>query len=95
MSKKEVLFGLAVAVFLAVALSPFASPWLDGLERVAEDKGFLEKGEGAPLFRSPIPDYALPNIQNEKLATAAAGAVGTIIVFAVSYGLGVAMKRKL
>ena len=94
MNTREVLFGLMVAIFLAVLLSPFASPWPDGLESVAEDKGFLEKGDVAPRVKSPIPDYALPNVQNEKLATAAAGAFGTLIVFAVSYGLGMAMRRK-
>ena len=94
MNKKEILFGLLVAAFLAVVLSPFASPWLDGLEKVAEDKGFLEKGEVEPVISAPIPDYAWPGLKSEKLATSAAGILGTLIVFGMGYGLAALMRRK-
>lgn len=94
MSRQEILFGLAVAVVLAVVLSPFASPWPDGLEKVAEDGGFLEKGEGEPLISSPIPDYAWPNIKSEKLATSMAGVSGTLIVFGLGLGLACLIGRK-
>lgn len=94
MSRQEILFGLAVAVVLAVVLSPFASPWPDGLEKVAEDRGFLEKGEGEPLISSPIPDYAWPTIKSEKLATSMAGVSGTLIVFGLGLGLACLIGRK-
>lgn len=94
MDKKEILFGLLVAAFLAIALSPFASPWLDGLEKVAEDKGFLEKGEVEPVISAPIPDYAWPGLKSERLATSAAGASGTLIVFGMGYGLACLIRRK-
>jgi len=93
MNKREILFGLMAAVFLAVVISPFACPWLDGLEKVAEDKGFLEKGEGEPVFVSPIPDYAWPGLRSEKLATSAAGIFGTLLVFGMGYGVA-ALTRK-
>ena len=95
MSKKEILFGLIAAILLALILSPFASPWPDGLEKVAEDKGFLEKGEVEPAIPSPIPDYAWPGLKNEKLATSAAGIFGTLIVFGLGYGLAVLVRRKV
>lgn len=94
MNKKEVLLGLIVAVFLALALSPFASPWPDGLEKVAQDKGFLEKGEIDPVFPSPIPDYSWPGLNNEILATSFAGVFGTIFVFGLSYGLAALIRRQ-
>ena len=94
MSKKEILFGLIIAIFLAIVLSPFASPWPDGLEKVAEDKGFLEKSDVEPVFTSPIPDYSWPGLKNERLATALAGALGTLIVFGIGYGLASLVKRK-
>ena len=94
MSKKEIFFGLFIACVLAVMLSPFASPWPDGLEKVAEDKGFLEKGEGEPAFSSAIPDYAWPGLKSERLATSAAGISGTLIVFGLGYGLAALIKRK-
>ena len=94
MSKKEVLFTLMVAIFLAVALSPFASPWPDGLEKVAEDKGFLEKASEEAIFISPIPDYTWPGFKNEKMATGIAGIFGTLIVFGVGYGLASLIRQR-
>jgi cobalt/nickel transport protein len=94
MDKKVIFWGLIVAIFLAIAISPFASPWPDGLEKVAEDKGFLKKGEVEPPLRSPIPDYTWPGIKNEKLATAIAGVVGTLIVFGAGYGLAALINRR-
>ncbi len=94
MNKKEILFGLMVAIFLAMVLSPFASPWPDGLEKVAEDKGFLEKGEVEPIFSSPIPDYAWPYFKSEKLATSFAGVAGTLLVFGMGYGLAALIRRR-
>jgi len=83
------VFGLGIALFLAV-LSPLASANPDGLEWVAEQRGFLEAARG-PLF-SLIPDYVLPGVSNEALATILAGIVGTLIVFGVA--LGVAYLRR-
>ena len=94
MNKKDILFGLFAALLLAILISPFASSFPDGLERVAEDKGFLEKGEIEPAMVSPVPDYACPGIKNRKLATSAAGVTGTLIVFGAAYGFAALLKRK-
>jgi cobalt/nickel transport protein len=85
---------LIVALFLGVLISPFASSWLDGLERVADDKNFLEKGEGEPLIESPVRDYLFPGIASEKLATALAGAAGTLLTFAVAFALAAALRGR-
>ena len=69
--------GLALA--LALFFSPYACPFLDGLERVAEDHGFLSITEGKAVFCAPIPDYVFPGIKSEGVATSLAGFVGTII----------------
>jgi cobalt/nickel transport protein len=77
---------LFVALCMAVLVSPYASSSPDGLERVAEDKGFLEKGEGAPLWRHALmPDYVVDKLGGGPAATAAAGLVGTLCAFAVGY----------
>lgn len=94
MSKKNIFFGLIIALFLAVAISPFASPWPDGLEKVAEKLGFLELGEAAPKIESPIPDYAMPGVKHEGTATALAGAAGTLIVFGLSYATASFIRRR-
>jgi cobalt/nickel transport system permease protein len=79
--------GLIVAVGLAIA-SPMASAYPDGLEWVAEQKGFLETAQ-EPVYNL-IPDYVLPGVSNESAATILAGIIGTLIVFgvatAVAYG---------
>lgn len=92
MGKKEIIFGLIIAGFLAIFISPFASSRPDGLEKVAEDKGFLASAEIEPILVSPVPDYAWPGINNEKLATAAAGLFGTLAVFGLIYGIGALIR---
>ena len=90
-----VILGLALAVGLAVGLSPYASASPDGLEKVAEEKGFLDSGELAPIQEdAPIPDYAFPGIENERLATGAAGFVGTLAVFLIALVLAYVLRRR-
>lgn len=80
------LAGLLLAIILATLVSPFASPWPDGLEKVAAKLGFIQKAEGAkPLLSAPIPDYALPGVRRQGLATALAGLFGTLLVFGSGY----------
>lgn len=85
---------LILALVVAACLAPFASSSPDGLEKVAHDLGFIEKGAGDPYIQSPVPDYTFPGIKNPGLATAAAGVVGTAATFGVMYALAKAMKRK-
>jgi cobalt/nickel transport protein len=92
MMRKEIWFLLILAVVLAVFISPFASSFPDGLEKVAEDYGFIEQGED--IVQSPLPDYAVPGIANEKLATALAGIVGTLLTLAVVYGIATILKNR-
>ena len=86
--RKVILAGLLVAVALAFLFSPFASQAPDGLEKVAETMRFMHRAEGKEVFRSPIPDYTLPGIKNEKVATSLAGLIGTILTFGVMYLIG-------
>jgi len=86
--------GLGVALLLAIFISPFASSSPDGLEKVAEEKGFLEKEEASTLWRfAPISDYLIPGIENEKLATALAGLIGTVGIFMIAIGLGKILRK--
>lgn len=94
MKPREMLLGLTVALFLAIVLSPFASSWPDGLEKVAGDKGFLSKCEGKPALAAPVPDYAWPGVKSEHSATRVAGAVGTLVVFALAWGIGTVLAKK-
>ena len=83
--------GLVVALLLTL-ISPLASPYPDGLERVAENLGFIDAARGAPY--EVVPDYAVPGISNGSLATIAAGVAGTIIVFGIAVGLAALFRRR-
>ncbi|MCU0486234.1 MAG: energy-coupling factor ABC transporter permease [Anaerolineales bacterium] len=83
------VLGLLLAAILAVA-SPLASAHPDGLEWAAEQLGFLETAQSAGY--AIIPDYVMPGINNEALATILAGILGVLIVFGVA--LGVAYLRR-
>ena len=91
MRKRWWLIGLALALCV-VLFSPLASPDPDGLERVAEDHGFIERAL-APVYEL-IPDYVFPGVADERLATIAAGLVGTIMVFGLTWGAGKLVQRK-
>lgn len=70
-------------IFLALAvLSPLASASPDGLESVAEGLGFIQKAQN-PSF-TIIPDYVLPGVNHEALATILAGIVGSLVVLAAA-----------
>lgn len=94
LKEKWWIAGLVIAISMACALSLFASSEPDGLERVAEDQGFAEKAEGQEAMHSPMPDYAIPGIENEALATSLAGLVGVFIIIGITLGWGTILKRR-
>ncbi len=87
---------VALFICLVVAMfSPLASSSPDGLERVAEDKGFIDLAGGTPF--QIIADYVFPGIENEAVATIIAGVIGTLLLFGLAYGVAwllVATRRK-
>jgi cobalt/nickel transport system permease protein len=74
-------FGGVIAMGLALFVAPFASQLPDGLEKVAADLGFARHAVPSPIA-VPIPEYQLPGIHSAALATAIAGAIGTVVAFA-------------
>ncbi len=82
--------GLVIALALAI-MSPLASAHPDGLEWVAEQAGFLHQAASAPY--SIIPDYVMPGVSNEALATIIAGIVGVVIVAAVVGALALSRRN--
>jgi hypothetical protein len=84
---------ISLGICLAVAcLAPLASSSPDGLERVAEDKGFIGLAGGPPF--QIIADYVFPGIGNQALATILAGVIGTLLLFGVAYALAWLLVRK-
>ena len=83
--------GLIIAIAIAFA-APLASRYPDGLEWVAKQQGFLTSAQNAPF--QIVPDYVMPGVGNEALATIVAGVIGTVLVFGVAFGLAYARRNK-
>lgn len=92
--RRVVIGGLLISAALGALLSPLASSAPDGLEKVAEHLGFIRRGEGDPALAAPVPDYALPGVESEVLATAVSGLLGVAASFSLAWMLGMAMKRR-
>lgn len=92
MGNKWILATLLIAIIIGTILSPFASPHPDGLEKVAEDQGFIDLA--TTLFNAPIPDYLIPGSENESLGTAMAGFLGVLLTLIVTLGIGKIIAAK-
>ncbi len=90
-NSRWILIGLVLAIAVAI-FSPLASPYPDGLERVAEDKGFIEEAQEAPYEIAP--DYTLPGVENEALSTIGAGIVGVFVVFGLVWLVGRTLSHR-
>ena len=90
-----ILAALWLSLMLALFASPFASSWPDGLEKVAEKLGFIDKAsETGAWTKSPAPDYIIPGIGTERLATSLAGVAGTLAVFAAGWGMAFLLRKR-
>ena len=87
--------GLGVALAISVFLAPFAYEQPDGLEFVGRKLNFLPAEEPSPRIPAPVPNYQLSiaGAGHVKLATAAAGLVGTLVVFGVAWGMARVLPR--
>ena len=91
MNKKWWLIAFIVCMLL-VTISPLASSSPDGLEKVAEDKGFIGLAKGSPF--EIVTGYLFPGIENEVMAKILAGWAGTILLFGVTYVLAWLVKSR-
>lgn len=95
MKTKLLIFaGLLLALILGTFISPLASPFPDGLEKVAEVKGFIDTAASEPVWKfSPAPDYEISSIKSPYVRTAASGFMGVILTAVISYGLFKTLSR--
>ncbi len=90
-NRNFILGGLAVALIIAI-LAPFlASSNPDGLESTAES---LEVPESEAAFQSPLPDYAIPGMEENPLGGVVSLILGTILVLLVALGLAKLLSKK-
>jgi cobalt/nickel transport system permease protein len=75
------IVGLAVAI--AAFLSPFASTLPDGLASAARRLGFATRAEAT--WPASIPELVTPFFASARIATAVAGAMGTVAVAVLAW----------
>ena len=85
-----IVAGVLVSL-LAVLISPLASGNPDGLERVAEDIGFLGVGMDAPY--QILPDYTIPFLGETAISTILAGIVGAGVLLGLLILVGRNLRR--
>jgi cobalt/nickel transport protein len=78
------LGGIMVSIFVAGFISYYASSSPDGLEKVAEDKGFLDTAKDSANSDSFLADYGIAGIDNERLSVGLSGLIGVIATLSVS-----------
>ncbi len=81
-ARGDIVLGLLVALGLVLFVAPFASPWPDGLERVAAGARLPgARGSGAGGRRA-AGRYQAPGLLPGGWGTALAGLLGVLLAFA-------------
>lgn len=92
--KSFLIAGFIASLFLAGVVSFYASSQPDGLEKVAEDIGFLETAKDHTYADGALADYGVKGIENARISTGLAGVIGVVATGAVSTGLFMLVRRK-
>ena len=91
MKNPLIVLGFALSLFLAGGISYYASSQPDGFEKAAGEIGFLDTAKESSLKDSPLAEYGVAGVENERISGGLAGVVGVgataAISFAIFYGL--------
>ncbi|MGW5851381.1 energy-coupling factor ABC transporter permease [Streptomyces sp. NPDC055254] len=93
-TKKVWATGLGAALVLAGFVSFYASASPDGLEKVAADQGFDQKAEDHAAAESPLADYGVKDVDDERLSGGLAGIIGVGATVAVGTGVFWTVRRR-
>lgn len=77
-NNKFIAAGFLVAALLAGGASYYASSHPDGLEKVAEDIGFIQTAKEHTNSKGTLADYGVKGIENERASVGVAGVIGVI-----------------
>lgn len=86
------VIGIAIVAVVVVVLAPLASSDPDGLERVAEDNGFIAQAQN--VVGGLLGDYAIPGIDDPTVSTVLSGLLGVVILLVVVFALGRVLARR-
>lgn len=93
MKNPLIVAGLVLSLLLAGGLSFYASSQPDGFEKAAGEIGFLDTAEESPLKESPLAEYGVSGIDNERLSGGVAGVIGVASTAAISFAIFYGMRR--
>jgi hypothetical protein len=93
-TNKFIAAGFLVAALLAGGASYYASSHPDGLEKVAEDIGFIDAAKDSAVAGSPLADYGIKGIDNARVSGGLAGILGIIATGAVGGALFMFIRKK-
>jgi len=93
-NKKFLAAGFLVSLFLAGVVSFYASSDPDGLEKVAEDIGFIETAKDHTYADGALADYGVKGIDNERASVGLAAVIGVIGTAVVGGALFTFIARK-
>ena len=89
-----VVTGVLVALLLAGIGSFYASSDPDGLNRVAQDKGFSSTERAHASEDSPMAGYDTRGVGDARLSGGLAGVTGAIVVLLLAGGLTLVVRRR-
>ncbi|HEX2314924.1 MAG TPA: PDGLE domain-containing protein [Thermomonospora sp.] len=93
-NRRFLLAFLLVSLVVAGVVSFYASGDPDGLTKVAEDKGFAAQEKEHALKDSPLGDYGVEGVDDERLSGGLAGVIGVGLTAAVGGGLFWVVRRR-
>ena len=86
--------GLLLCLLIAGVGSYYASSHPDGLEHVAASTGFGDSAEDSAVAGSPLADYQVAGVEDERLSGGLAGILGVAIMAVLSTALFWGIRRR-
>ncbi|WP_210156205.1 energy-coupling factor ABC transporter permease [Microbispora oryzae] len=86
--------GGLVALLLAGVVSFYASSAPDGLNKVAQDKGFNANEKAQPLENGPLAGYSVKGVSDERLSGGLAGVAGVGLTVLAGGGVFYVVRRR-
>jgi cobalt/nickel transport system permease protein/cobalt/nickel transport protein len=93
-TKRFAVLGVVVALLVAGVLSFYASQSPDGLEHVAETKGFSQTETDHYTAASPFADYGTKGVDDERLLVGLAGVIGVAATGVLMGAIVLVLRRR-
>jgi hypothetical protein len=93
-SRRFWIVGLLAALLIAGVASWYASGSPDGLEWAAERAGFVHTAEDSAVSGSPLADYSVAGVEDDRLSGGLAGVLGVLATLLIAGGLTLLLRRR-